>query len=136
MMMTFPEAVRSCLSKYVTFSGRAQRSEYWWWFLFTILVGMIGSTIDGALLPEGTELVAPLASLAIFLPSLAVGARRLHDRDMSGWILLAFIVGLIIPLINIAVLIGYIYLMATPGTTGPNKYGPDPKTGHDVGVFS
>ena len=75
--MTFGQSIKTCFSKYADFSARASRSEFWWWVLFTFLVsaglGMI------------SEIVAGLFSLATLLPYLAVGARRLHDTDRSGW---------------------------------------------------
>lgn len=78
--MTFGESIKTCFSKYAEFNGRASRSEFWWWFLFTFLVsaaaGMVSETLYG------------LFSLAVLLPSLAVGARRLHDTDRSAWFLL------------------------------------------------
>lgn len=84
--MGFRGSVESALRQYATFGGRAPRAEYWWFYLFTILVGLAASIIDGA---AGTNLVSPLASLALFLPSLAVGVRRLHDSNLSGWWILA-----------------------------------------------
>ena len=75
--MDFVQAIKSCLGQYATFSGRASRSEYWWFFLFQVLVmvatGMLGDVING------------LASLALLLPALAVGTRRLHDIGRTGW---------------------------------------------------
>ena len=75
--MTFGESIKSCFSNYATFSGRSPRSEYWWWTLFALLVSLglslIGDTFSG------------IFSLAIFLPSIAVAARRLHDIDRGGW---------------------------------------------------
>ena len=70
--MNFGEAVKVCFSKYVGFEGRATRSEYWWWVLFAILVSFVLGMLR-------LELVNALFSLAILLPSIAVGARRLHD---------------------------------------------------------
>lgn len=85
--MTFGESIGTCFSKYAAFDGRASRSEYWWWFLFTLLVsagsGMISDTLSG------------LFSLAVLLPSLAVGARRLHDTDRSAWFLLLWFIPLV-----------------------------------------
>ena len=87
--MDFMTAVRTCFSKYVDFSGRARRSEYWYFVLFTFLLGIVANIIDKIL---GTDydtsnggLVNTLVSLAVLLPSLAVGARRLHDTGRSGW---------------------------------------------------
>lgn len=85
--MTFGNSISSCFSKYATFDGRASRSEYWWWFLFTCLAsaaaGMVSETLSG------------LFSLGVLLPSLAVGARRLHDTDRSGWFLLLWLIPLV-----------------------------------------
>lgn len=91
--MDFISAIKSGFSKYATFSGRARRSEYWFWQLFTFLVG-IGLSIISAI--DGVDAngdprsgfftaVAGLASLALFLPSLAMLVRRLHDIGKSGW---------------------------------------------------
>lgn len=135
--MTFTEAVRSGFSNYVTFSGRARRSEFWFWFLFAIIVGVVAALLDSMLFPSmmdvQTEMgdgvasvsaqggpISALVSLGLFLPGLAVSVRRLHDVDRSGWwVLLAFI-----PLIGIIVLIVW---WATEGTRGPNRFGTDPK---------
>ncbi len=86
--MTFTQAVRSVLSKYATFSGRAPRSEYWWFYLFTILVSVATSIVDavlGAAFDNEIGIVSTIASLALLLPSLAVTARRLHDTGRTGW---------------------------------------------------
>ena len=91
--MTFAESVSTCLSKYVDFNGVASRSEFWWFFLFQIIVVVVLSLMS--------QLIADIAALALLLPSLAVGARRLHDTGRSGWWLL---IGLI-PVIGTIVLI-------------------------------
>lgn len=99
-------AVKTCFQKYVDFSGRAARPEFWWFFLFQIVVmvviGIVSTTLQG------------LAALAMLLPALAVGARRLHDTGKSGWWLL---IGLI-PLVGLYLL----YLLAQP-TSAANEYG-------------
>ncbi|MGI1662856.1 DUF805 domain-containing protein [Palleronia sp. KMU-117] len=120
--MGFQDAIRSVFSKYVTISGRASRSEYWWWFLFVVIGQVILGGIDSALFgagPDSPGLLAGLFSLAILLPSICVAGRRLHDRDMSAWWLL---LGLI-PVIGFLVLL---YFYVTKGTDGPNRFGPDP----------
>jgi uncharacterized membrane protein YhaH (DUF805 family) len=127
--MTFTTAVRSVLSKYVTFSGRAMRSEYWWWTLFAFLVALVTSIVDGVVVapmlgyePFSEDAIEPLSalvSLALFLPGLAVGVRRLHDLDKSGWWMLI----VLIPLIGIIVLI---YWFVHRGTDGPNRFGDSP----------
>ncbi|MCM2290150.1 MAG: DUF805 domain-containing protein [Sulfuritalea sp.] len=85
--MTFGESIKTCFSKYAEFNGRASRSEFWWWFLFTFLAsagaGMVSETLSG------------LFSLAVLLPGLAVGARRLHDTDRSAWFLLLWFIPVI-----------------------------------------
>ena len=84
--MDFVQAIKSCLGQYATFSGRASRPEYWWFFLFQVLVmvatGMLGDVING------------LASLALLLPALAVGTRRLHDIGRTGWWQLLLLTGI------------------------------------------
>ena len=84
--MDFVQAIKSCLGQYATFSGRASRSEYWWFFLFQVLVmvaaSMLGDVING------------IASLALLLPALAVGARRLHDIGRTGWWQLLLLTGI------------------------------------------
>lgn len=92
--MGFSAAVKTCLSKYATFSGRARRPEYWWFFLFVVLGSAIATVVDGAIFGFGTtqepatQVVSPVFSLATFLPILAVGWRRMHDTGRSGWYLL------------------------------------------------
>lgn len=92
--MGFIEAVRSGLSNYVTFSGRARRSEYWWFALFVFLGAAVLGMVDAAIFgtnPETGQSVSVLAALfqlATFLPLLAVGWRRMHDAGYPGWYLL------------------------------------------------
>ena len=117
--MNFPEAVAAGFRNYVNFSGRASRSEYWYWTLFYILVAVATALIDAAL---NTSLLNPIASLALFLPSLSVAVRRLHDVDRSGWWFLL----ILIPLIGAIILLVW---YCTRGTPGPNRFGPDPLGG-------
>lgn len=154
--MGFGDAIRSCFSKFVTFSGRARRSEYWFFVLFGILVAIPAAIVDAVLFPDihGNGPVQGVTSLVLFLPSLSVTVRRLHDRDWSGfWLLgiyiyafaaicalvMLFVSGIkdpiehSLPLIALLALGGVGYgiflfvLSVLPGTQGPNKYGPDPK---------
>ena len=121
-------ASRSVLSNYATFSGRASRPELWWWFLSVLIILILTELIDAYLIvpflglenavdADRTRPLSWIVSLALILPNLAVGARRLHDIGKSAWWLL---VGLI-PLIGTLVLI-YFYLQ--PSDTGRNAYGP------------
>ena len=85
--MTFGESIKTCFSKYADFTGRASRSEYWWWFLFVLLATVATSIVS--------EKLSALFSLAVMLPGLAVGARRLHDIDKSGWFQLLYLIPVI-----------------------------------------
>ena len=99
--------------------GRARRPEYWWWVLFNVLVGLALGIIDLVLASVGIPAVlSNLANLAFLLPSLAVGARRLHDTDRSGWWLLLWL----IPLIGWIIVIVF---LCQRGTDGPNRFGSD-----------
>lgn len=91
--MTFGESIRTCFTKYADFNGRASRSEFWWFFLFCILAGIAVSFISDAL--------HWLFIVGTLLPSFAVGARRLHDTDRSGWFQLL----LLIPFIGFIILV-------------------------------
>lgn len=117
--MQFQDAIRSGFRNYVTFAGRASRSEYWYWALFALLVEIVASIIDHSMFPfASTGPIEGITSLLLFLPGLAVGIRRLHDIDRTGWWwLIAFTV------IGIILLIVW---ACTRGTAGPNRYGPDP----------
>ena len=114
--MDFQSAVKSGLNKYVSFSGRASRSEYWWFFLFTILAQIAGAVVDGII---GTGFISGLIGLGLFLPGLGLGFRRIHDIDKSAWWLLIFLV----PLVGFILLIVW---FCSRGTQGDNRFGADP----------
>ena len=101
------DAVKTCFRKYVDFTGRARRPEFWWFALFSFVVGIVAGMIG--------QWLNSLVSLALLLPSLAVGTRRLHDIGKSGWFQLLWF----IPIIGWAILI---YWFVQP-TGGPNQYG-------------
>jgi uncharacterized membrane protein YhaH (DUF805 family) len=102
--MSFVDAIKSGFRNYAVFKGRAGRSEYWWFFLFSILAQSAASGFGLAL--------GNLVSLALLLPSIAVGVRRLHDIDKRGWWLL-------VPIANLV-------LLARSGDAGENRFGPPP----------
>ena len=112
------------LQNYSTFSGRARRSEYWYFLLFNIIFGIGAMLLDNVfgigMQGVGYGPIYCLYALVVFIPSLAVSVRRLHDVGKSGWFF--FIV--LIPLIGA---IWLIVLMATDSNVGPNKYGANPK---------
>lgn len=109
--MDFKTAVSKCFNNYVTFSGRAQRSEFWYFILFTFVVSLVLGILD--------ERLSGLWELAVFLPTVSVAVRRLHDLEKSGWWWWLCL----IPLIGWIILIVW---YATEGTRGANDYGPDP----------
>lgn len=117
--MTFTDAIRSVFTQYAVFSGRARRSEYWYFVLLSFIVGFVINLIFRNSSSMGLVLES-LWAVATLVPSLAVGARRLHDTNKSGWLLL---IGLV-PFVGWIVLI---VLMALEGTPGSNQYGASPK---------
>mgnify|MGYP000628011175 CR=1 FL=1 len=128
--MDFKSAVTAFFKNYINFSGRSSRSEYWWPYLFIIIVvialsflaGLLGNTIGGLV-----GIILMVFYLAILIPSIAVGIRRLHDNDKSGWwFLLAFV-----PIASFYLL----YLFVIKGTDGPNRFGSDP-LGHSADTFN
>jgi uncharacterized membrane protein YhaH (DUF805 family) len=95
--MTFQDSIKVCFSKYADFSGRAVRSEYWWFALFIVLVSLALSMFSNTL--------SALFSLATLLPSIAAAARRLHDTGRSGWwqlVALIPVIGLIVLIVFLA----------------------------------
>ena len=117
--MNFGEAIAAGFAKYVNFADRASRSEYWYWFLFTVLGEVVTNIIDAVI---GVQLTTAIFGLAVLLPGIAVGVRRLHDLERSGWwLLLGFI-----PIVGAIVLIVW---FCTKGTDGANRFGPDPLRG-------
>ncbi|GGT79803.1 MULTISPECIES: DUF805 domain-containing protein [Streptomyces] len=105
------------LKKYAVFGGRARRKEFWMFTLFSVIISIVLSVIDGVL---GMQLLSLIYSLAVLIPTLAVSVRRLHDTGRSGWWIL---IGLI-PLVGAIILIVF---YATEGNQSENAHGPNPK---------
>ncbi|HEX5184057.1 MAG TPA: DUF805 domain-containing protein [Allosphingosinicella sp.] len=158
------------LKRYAEFSGRSRRMEYWMFALFQILLWLVFAIVAGAIVgaalmsSDGLRalmaaggsvmivlLLACLIWLALLLPALAVGVRRLHDTDRSGWWLGGFLIvefvsgflrgsgsGLATVASIVAFVLAIVLLVffCLDGTKGPNKYGPDPKGGVDAEVFA
>ena len=99
------------LKKYAVFEGRARRKEYWIFFLFNFIVNFVLGFAEG--LAKGPGVLANIYSLGVLIPATAVGVRRMHDTDHSGWFLL-------IPFYNLI-------LAVREGQQGSNRFGPDPK---------
>jgi uncharacterized membrane protein YhaH (DUF805 family) len=113
----------AALKKYAEFTGRARRKEYWLFALFNFLICVVLVVIDsmgGMINPMGLGVLSGLYSLAVFVPSLAVSVRRLHDTDRSGWWLLI----LFVPVIGLIVFLVFMLLDSQPGE---NRHGPSPK---------
>lgn len=113
--MNFSTSVKTCFSKYATFSGRASRSEYWYFYLFTILISFFGSLISS----EIASGLVGLISLFFLLPSFAVFVRRLHDIGKSGWNWLLCL----IPLIGSIILLVF---LCQASEENENKWGEKP----------
>lgn len=105
------------LKKYAVFNGRARRAEYWMFTLVSLIVSLVLFGIDMAL--GISPVLEVLYSVAVLLPGIAVGVRRLHDTDRQGWWLLLFLV----PVIGLIILI----VMLAKDSVPPNQYGPNPK---------
>lgn len=135
--MSFTDSVRTCLRNYANFNGRAGRPEFWWFYLFTVLVALIATIplfiLTFLLIAAGDSggavglltaliiiwtIVVLVVSIGLYIPLLAVGARRLHDYGQPAWWLLL----LLVPFGNIALIV----LWVMDGTPGDNQYGPPP----------
>lgn len=139
------------IKKYATFSGRAPRAEYWWFYLLTVVIGIPARLLDRSLADH--RAITTIIDLILLLPWLGVTVRRLHDTNRSGWLLLVFFVALGITgaaagvavasealassattftatIAAIILLLGalgvFLVFMIQRGTQGPNDYGPDP----------
>ena len=109
----------SVLKKYTVFTGRSRRREFWMFFLANIIVSIVLGILNNIIF-GGMGVLTGIYSLAILLPGLGLGIRRMHDIGKSGyWILIN-----LIPLVGTII---YIVFCATPGVVGANTYGPDPK---------
>lgn len=140
--MGFKEAVRTCLKeKYITFSGRASRSEYWYFILFYFLVslgvGLLFFVFGGSAQFDNTSsgfsgvfavfgIIYFLFAIGTFLPMIAVVVRRFHDVNLSGWWYLGGIIAGVIPFVGILATIAIVVVTVLKGTSGANKFGPDP----------
>ncbi|KEP71288.1 membrane protein [Thioclava dalianensis] len=132
--MRFSTSVKTCLKeKYAAFGGRAPRSEFWWFYLFFVLVQIVTNILDTVVFGTGRVVQSPgfwaysssggvitlIATLALLVPALAVSVRRLHDNGKTGWLILLTL----IPLIGGLILL---FFFVQRSQAGPNAYGPDP----------
>ena len=124
--LNFFEAIKVCFSKYATFSGRARRSEFWWFYLLGVILNMVFSRLlalaatADAIFYISCAIILCVIGLILFIPMLAAWVRRLHDVGKSGhllWLILLCGVGGLVPLI----------MCISDGQPGENQYGPNPK---------
>jgi len=106
------------MKKYAVFSGRASRTEYWMFLLCNVLIAFVLGLLEGSL--GGRNILNALYSIVVFVPSIAVSIRRLHDIGRSGWWMLIAL----IPLAGTIILVVFAIEDSEPGE---NRYGPDPK---------
>jgi uncharacterized membrane protein YhaH (DUF805 family) len=118
-LMGFVESISSGFRNYANFAGRAPRSEFWCWVLFAILVSLAAVVLDEIIDAAGhSRPFHFIAGLMVFIPTISVSVRRLHDINRTGWWRLLVFTG-----------IGDLLLLiwdCTKGTDGPNRFGPDP----------
>jgi len=140
--MGFREAVTVCIQDYYTFSGRARRPEFWWFWLFLVVVSLILSVIDSVIFGRDMLLgLNGLFGLLTFLPQLAVSWRRMHDTGRPGWFNLLPVIP-ILPLLiidlgdpvpelvllyaSVALVIVVLVWLVLPSQSGENRFGPEP----------
>jgi uncharacterized membrane protein YhaH (DUF805 family) len=145
--MRFRQAVTVCFQDYFTFSGRARRSEYWWFILFILVGNVVLSIFDRALFGDDMLLgLNGLFTMFVLIPQLAASWRRLHDTGRPGWfnflpsIPLAALISIVIRsggevnsgvvmllgLIAIALALMVLFFHTLPTHEGPNRFGPEP----------
>lgn len=138
--MGFGQAIHAALIKYSDFSSRSRRSEYWYWYLFTTIIGLVADFIP---------VVSTIVTFVILIPTLSVTVRRFHDIDRSGWWVLAPLAALLVLQVgldrqhNVTIIIGavatipmlliVIVWLCRDGTVGPNRFGEDPKHRSNIG---
>lgn len=152
--------------RYAEFSGRSRRREFWMFQLFNIVVGIVMAGTASAFAPTtrqstfesgngsfnasasfNSDFSGSAVSLALttiwglyflvaLIPAIAVGVRRFHDQDKSGWWYVVLAILSVIPLFGLIPFIALIVFMTVSGTPGPNRYGPDPKNPYDVDQFA
>jgi len=112
--MNFIESIQTCYKKFFDFSGRASKSEYWWFQLYNAIIYVLTFVFQGDL-----TLLFSILVIANIIPTYAAAVRRIHDSDKSGWMVLIAV----IPLIGLYIIV----LLLQDGSKGKNRFGPKPK---------
>jgi len=112
--MNFIESIQTCYKKFFDFSGRASKSEYWWFQLYNAIIYVLTFVFQGDL-----TLLFSILVIANIIPTYAAAVRRIHDSDKSGWMVLIAV----IPLIGLYIFV----LLLQDGSKGKNRFGPKPK---------
>ena len=112
--MNFVESIQTCYKKFFDFSGRASKSEYWWFQLYNAIIYVLSFVFQGDLV-----LLFSILIIVNLIPVYAVGVRRIHDSDKSGW----FVLISLIPLIGLYIFV----LLLQDGSKGKNRFGIKPK---------
>jgi len=112
--MNFIESIQTCYKKFFDFSGRASKSEYWWFQLYNAIIYVLTFVFQGDL-----ALLFSILVIANIIPTYAAAVRRIHDSDKSGWMVLIAV----IPLIGLYIFV----LLLQDGSKGKNRFGPKPK---------
>ena len=137
--MGFIDSVKSAFLKCFDYQSRSSRSEFWWFYAFTLLTYFFDAiirTVSGESI--GYLIISIIISIGIFVPYISLTIRRFHDINLSGWwylfycvlplaiILIAFVSSLYLMFLLLIMFIYFVYLMAKKGTEGPNEFGNDP----------
>jgi len=139
--MNFPQSVSTCLKKYLDFKGRASRSEFWYFFLFSIIASVVAGGLIGALARPSDEvpIILFVVVIALTIPLLSVTVRRFHDFGVSGWMYFAFVLPYVIPnfiqdtqpslagIIKLGTLVIFFVYVSQKSNKRKNKFGSVPK---------
>ena len=139
--MNFPQSVSTCLKKYLDFKGRASRSEFWYFFLFSFIASVVAGGLIGALTRPSDEvpIILFVVVIALFVPLLSVTVRRFHDFGVSGWMYCAFILPTVIAnfiqdtqpslagIIKLGTLVIFFVYVSQKSNKRKNKFGSVPK---------
>ena len=117
------DAYLDAMRHYATFTGRTSRKGFWLFVLVLFILNIVAAVLDYAAFGAQPEDIGPIEwilHLVHFIPGLAIGVRRLHDIDRTGWWMLLYLTG-------IGAIVIFIFNVLR-GTPGPNRFGPDPLT--------